>query len=75
MSCPALEQAAKKQALARGQEVTMVETDWRWWSQEWADRNPYKVGSPSVRCSSQLVGGFAGRMRLPRAQGAGATLG
>jgi len=40
---PTAAQAAKKQALARGEKVHMVETDWRWWSQAWADQNPYKV--------------------------------
>lgn len=47
----------------------MVETGWRWWSQEWADRNPYKVS----RLECELVGVFAvcmclsacaGRLRL-----------
>ncbi|KAI7837525.1 hypothetical protein COHA_008661 [Chlorella ohadii] len=42
-----LMQAAKKQALARGEKVHMVETDWRWWSQAWADQNPYKGVTPA----------------------------
>lgn len=36
-------QAAKKQALARGEEVHMVETDWRWWPDAFAAQNPYKA--------------------------------
>lgn len=55
--CPSV-QAAKKQALARGEKVSMVETDWRWWSQDWADQNPYKarglaVGTAAARLSVQ----------------------
>lgn len=42
-NCCVCLQAAKKQALARGEKVSMVETDWRWWSQDWADQNPYKA--------------------------------
>jgi cytochrome P450 len=42
-----LMQAARKQAVARGEEVHMVQTDWRWWSQDWADQNPYKGVTPA----------------------------
>ena len=37
-------QAAKRQALGRGEKVEMVETDWRWWPAKFVEQNPYKVG-------------------------------
>ena len=36
--------AAKREALARGDPVQMVPTDWRWWPNSFVEQNPYKVG-------------------------------
>lgn len=42
-----LMQAAKRQALARGESVQMVETDWRWWGPKYVEQNPYKGSTPA----------------------------
>ncbi|KAL4451808.1 hypothetical protein ABPG75_007470 [Micractinium tetrahymenae] len=42
-----LMQAAKRQAVARGERVQMIETDWRWWPQRFMDENPYKGVTPA----------------------------
>lgn len=46
-------QAAKRAALARGDQVVLVESDWRWWSLSsvFVQQNPYKV---SVRRQSRM---------------------
>ncbi len=46
-------QAAKRQAVARGERVQMVDTDWRWWPQRFVDENPCRVGArglPAACC-------------------------
>ncbi|PSC70657.1 cytochrome p450 [Micractinium conductrix] len=43
-----LMQRAKRQALARGEAVTMVETDWRWWPDTFTENNPYKDAVPAA---------------------------
>ena len=42
-----LMQAARKAAEARGEKLRMVPTDWRWWGQQWVERNPYRGVTPA----------------------------
>ncbi|KAL4419504.1 hypothetical protein ABPG77_002290 [Micractinium sp. CCAP 211/92] len=50
-----LMRAAKRQAVARGERVQMVDTDWRWWPQRFVDENPCRGVTPAPNSVIDLL--------------------
>jgi hypothetical protein len=72
-------QAAKRQALGRGEKVEMVETDWRWWPAKFVDQNPYRVcrqgckagpAAAEMGCTGGEAGGGLAGAQTPAAAAA-----